>query len=418
MRILLLNDDFPPAGQGGGATIVAALADEDAARGHDVEVLTSHQTGRGDFTLTHGGVRVTSLALRYRPSLRPYLSLVNPTASHKIATFLQSHDRFDAVHAHNVHGFLTYRSLTLAKRRTKRLVVTFHDVMSVSYGRLATDRYLHHGDSHLSITDHLRQAGWTWNPTRRFLIRHALRSADLRVAVSDALRDVLRRNGMRVDRVVRNGIDPSSLHPSPHRMEELARVWGTEGKHVIFFGGRLSRDKGFAELLAAYARLADEIPNVRFLVAGDAAKARSILETIPAARALADRIVLTGWLHREDLHCALALSDLCVTPSICFDSFPTVNLEAMAVGKPVIATCFGGSREVVENGETGFIVNPFESAIFAERLAFLLRNPSAVKRMGEAGRRRIEMKFTLARQAEHYLRLLSDEPEKVTTAVE
>ena len=70
----------------------------------------------------------------------------------------------------------------------------------------------------------------------------------------------------------------------------------------------------------------------------------------------------------------------------------------MAAAKPVITTCYGGSPEVVVDGETGFIINPFDTNMFAERLEHLLTNPDLRQQMGQAGRKRLIEQFSLEKQ--------------------
>jgi type III pantothenate kinase len=124
-----------------------------------------------------------------------------------------------------------------------------------------------------------------------------------------------------------------------------------------------------------------------------------------AARELgvAERVVPTGWLDGDELACAYAATDVFVTPSICFDTFGLVNLEAMEHGKPVVATAFGGSPEVVEDGVTGFVANPFDIAVFSERIARLLGDPELAHRLGQAGRERVGRNFTVERLTAEFL---------------
>ena len=85
------------------------------------------------------------------------------------------------------------------------------------------------------------------------------------------------------------------------------------------------------------------------------------------------------------------------------DTFGMVNLEAMEHGKPVVATLFGGSPEVVADGVTGFVANPFDTATFAERIARLLRDPALAARMGAAGRERALERFRIERLTREFL---------------
>ena len=88
-----------------------------------------------------------------------------------------------------------------------------------------------------------------------------------------------------------------------------------------------------------------------------------------------------------------------------FDSFPTVNLEAMLLSKPVIATHYGGSKELVADSQTGFIVDPFDTKSFAEKLDYLLSDRNRAIEMGKAGRKLIEEKFSLEKQIGEYLEI-------------
>lgn len=418
MKILLLNDDYAglkgteydgePHGRGGAAVIAAGLAQSYAAAGHTVHVLTTHQSESVGITKEKiGSVTVTSLPIRYRKELRQYLSLWNPTASRLISTFLRNEGPFDAVHAHNVHGFLTYHSLVLARRSSKRVIITFHDVMSVSYGRIATTRYLDRLDPRLTIADHLLQAGRTYNPLRNIIILRILRNIDCRVTVSEALRAVLERNGIPVDAVIHNGIATEQSEHSAEVARALEQRWNLAGKKVLFLGGRLRKDKGIWESFDAFLRIADRHSDAVLLLVGDKERARTLVEKYPHASAIRNRIVSTGWLDRRDMAAALSLSSICLTPSVCFDSFPTVNLEAMAAGKPIVGTCFGGTREAVEDGITGFVIDPRDTDAYARAIDSLLSDPERSQRMGAAGRERIETKFSLKKQTEQYLQLLA-----------
>jgi glycosyltransferase involved in cell wall biosynthesis len=134
---------------------------------------------------------------------------------------------------------------------------------------------------------------------------------------------------------------------------------------------------------------------------------RHVYDAEFAARAVdlgvADLVVPTDWLNGEELQCAYAATDVFVTPSICFDTFGLVNLEAMEHAKPVVATEFGGSPEVVEHGVTGYVENPIDAPAYAARITELLADEDLRRRMGEAGRRRLRETFTIERLTAEYL---------------
>ena len=112
-----------------------------------------------------------------------------------------------------------------------------------------------------------------------------------------------------------------------------------------------------------------------------------------------------GWLVGDQLRAAFHLADVVVVPSVCLDTFPTVNLEAMAAGKPVIATCYGGSSEIVLDGVTGFIVNPLDTSTFADRLGRLLGDAALRAEMGRQAQARIRGSFALDMYVDKMLRI-------------
>ena len=142
----------------------------------------------------------------------------------------------------------------------------------------------------------------------------------------------------------------------------------------------------------------------RHLQASGGKRLRPLLVLLTAkALGVDDLVVPTDWLDGDDLQRAYAATDVFVTPSICFDTFGLVNLEAMEHAKPVVATVFGGSQEVVQHGETGFIANPLDVEGYAARIRELLRDPELARRMGEAGRERMRAHFTVDRLTDEYL---------------
>jgi glycosyltransferase involved in cell wall biosynthesis len=91
---------------------------------------------------------------------------------------------------------------------------------------------------------------------------------------------------------------------------------------------------------------------------------------------------------------------LVIVPSVYLDPFGLGNIEAMAMSKPVIATCHGGSPEIVRDGVTGYIVNPFDTEAFADRMIGLLTDSDLRRRLGAAGHDRYLAEFTLERHVD------------------
>ena len=165
--------------------------------------------------------------------------------------------------------------------------------------------------------------------------------------------------------------------------------------------------KGHDVFQAMARRVAAEIPEARFIVAGenvhgksadDTYKAR-ILAAHVADPVLRERLVYLGF--REDAERVMAAADVVVCSSQ-FESYGMVNVEAMASGKPVVSTRRGGPSETVVDGETGFLVDAGDDAALAQQVTRLLRDDALRKRMGAAGRARVERLFSAQVMAERF----------------
>ncbi len=407
MKLVLLSDQIPPEGRGGAEAVVWRLARGLADRGQEVHVVA---TTRGDsFEEIRESLPTYHIHSKYPERFRPWLSLWNPGTVAPLRVLLRRL-RPQIVNAHNIHFYLSYHALKVAREAGAATVFSAHDAMPFVYSKL---RHFVRGDPRpINLPEayrlprfyNLKTNRFRYNPWRNLVIRRYLSHyADARTAASQALAEAYMVNSLPPMDVVHNGIDLRDWSGADRAtVLGLRRRFDLAGKQVILFAGRLSPDKGTVPLLKAMDRLKEKLPGMRLL----ALTARDIDEQIPAAYShLRPFICAGGWLSGAELRAAYDLADLVVVPSLYLDPFPTVNLEAMAARKPVIATCFGGSPEVVMDGETGFIVNPLDSATLAERLQRLLVDRDLRRELGARGRARIREQFTLDKQVERMLDL-------------
>jgi glycosyltransferase involved in cell wall biosynthesis len=165
---------------------------------------------------------------------------------------------------------------------------------------------------------------------------------------------------------------------------------------------RLDEQKGHDVLIRAAA----ELPGVRFACVGDGPLRAQLLAQ---ARELgvADRMEFLG--YRDDIPSLLAACDLAVLPSR-YEGLPISLIEAMAAGRPVVATNIGGTRELVRDGETGVLVPPDDPAALAAAIRALVSRPGELRRLGNAGRARAHRHFgsaaMVAGVTDEYERLL------------
>jgi glycosyltransferase involved in cell wall biosynthesis len=212
-----------------------------------------------------------------------------------------------------------------------------------------------------------------------------------------------------------NGVDVNRFHPR-RDTDEAKRSFGLSREDaVVGFVGRLVREKGILDLLQAMNTVAAAVPNLVLLIAGDVntAKDRDQKTYAEIRRRLEEntlpfRVVFTGFI--DDIERMMAASDVFVLPSY-REGMPRSVIEAMASGKPVVATRIRGCREEVVEGETGLLFPPGDVPALAAALTHILADPDLAQRMGQAGRVRAEELFdeqqVLDRQVIALRRLLS-----------
>jgi len=247
----------------------------------------------------------------------------------------------------------------------------------------------------------------------RLCERTAIESADAVIAVSSQMAsDILESYpDVAPERVsvIHNGVDLEAYRPDA-REDALRRYGVPTDRPLVVFVGRMTRQKGITHLLDAAMHLAGEAVLVLCVGAADTP------EFAAEVRGLRDRAIAAGvevvWIEQTVPLPAMAQllshARAFVCPSI-YEPFGLVNLEAMACGTPVVATAVGGIPEVVEDGVTGYLV-PYDPAAadadgelaqgLAERLQRLLADPALARRMGGAGRRAAEDRFSWATVAQ------------------
>ena len=200
----------------------------------------------------------------------------------------------------------------------------------------------------------------------------------------------------------RDGRTPSHVIPlgiELDRFTAAAPALPPDGRAVGTVG-RLAAQKGQRYLIDAAPAVLARHPDARFVVVGDG-ELRGELERLAAARGVADRVLFTG--ARDDVPGLLASFDLFACPSL-FEGLCLAVIEAQAAGVPVVATPVGGIRETVEDGVTGFLVPPTDSAALAERIVFCLEHPDEARRVAAEARRRVG-RFSRERMVEETLAL-------------
>jgi glycosyltransferase involved in cell wall biosynthesis len=279
-----------------------------------------------------------------------------------------------AVRPHIVHGQIRYASFmaALAGRLSRVPVVVASRTYTARFG------------------NHVALDAWT------------SRLADLTIAVSRASAEVVRREesvGAERLRVVPNGIDLDAFRPpAPAAVEAAARELGLEGWRVVGTVGHLHAIKGHRDLLDAARVVVRARPRTKVLLVGDGPLDRDLM-AFAAGRGLAEHVVFAGF--RRDVATLLGVMDVFVLPSL-NEGMSHALLEAMALGKPVVATAVGGNREVVDAEATGLLVPPGDPAALGRAVLRVLDDPGLAARLGDAARAAVHARFSDRRMAEEY----------------
>jgi glycosyltransferase involved in cell wall biosynthesis len=217
------------------------------------------------------------------------------------------------------------------------------------------------------------------------------------------LTDELGYPGDRI-RIIHNGVDPTLFDIRSER-ETLTEFGWAEEDPVVGILAELSPIKDHATLLMAARIVVDAIPRARFLIIGGGA-CRDLLEGLSAELGLTGNVHFAGVRH--DIARLLTAIDVFTLSSITVECFSIALLEAMACARPAVCTAVGGIPEMIEDGVTGYLVPPQDPEQLAARLTELLSHPEAARRMGRAGRERVEAEFSLDRSVEAAERAIDD----------
>ena len=201
-----------------------------------------------------------------------------------------------------------------------------------------------------------------------------------KIAVSESARDFVAEHFPGQYRIIPNGIDVEHFARPREPMPELR-----DGRLNVLFLGRLEKRKGLSHLLRAWARVRETVPEARLIVVGGG-QALGHYQQFVRARP-SDDIVFTGVVSDEDKVRYYQSADVFCAPSTGGESFGIVLLEAMAAGRPIVATDIPGYRDVVADGEQALLVPPKNSDLLAEALLRSLGDAHLRARLGENGRR-------------------------------
>ena len=217
------------------------------------------------------------------------------------------------------------------------------------------------------------------------------------IAVSPAAHKYVHNFFPREYRIIPNGIDVDHFTRNCEPWPQFR-----DGKTNILFVGRMEKRKGLRYLLEAYSRLKWEYPNIRLIVVGPGNLDKDS-HRILSARNPQD-VVLIGGVSYADLPRYYASADIYCSPATGQESFGIVLLEAMAAGKPIVASAIEGYMGIIKPGEQGLLFPRRDPEALAEVLATLINNPEYALQLGTRGRQMVDQYRwkVVAKQVESY----------------
>jgi phosphatidylinositol alpha-mannosyltransferase len=219
-----------------------------------------------------------------------------------------------------------------------------------------------------------------FSPVMKFYLRRWWNKLDGRIAVSPVARDYINKSFPADYTIIPNGIDTHHFNNGVKPLEEY-----NDGKANIVFVSRFEKRKGFDYLLEAYRLLKPEIPHSRLIAVGPGVRLRKKYEKRVRQQGLKD-VHFTGYVNFADLPRYYKTADVVCFPATGWESFGIVLLEAMSVGKPIIASNINGFNAVLSDGVDGLAVRPRNSWQLAEAIVKLINDRDLCCRMAEKGK--------------------------------
>lgn len=256
---------------------------------------------------------------------------------------------------------------------------------------------------------HVREIVWQSGALRRLEQFLATRFSDRVIVTSDAVAESMfnPQNGGRPPHVrkVPNGVDVERFHPSNDGTAVRRELDVDAGAPLVGIVCRLDVWKGVDTFLRAAHICRATRPDTRYVVVGGPIEGveshAQALGELADTLGVADVVRFAGWhFGPEDMPRVHAALDVCVVASKQPEPFGLVVLEAMASGRPVVATNHGGPREICVHGDTGLLVPPDDPRAMADAIVRLLNDPAEARAKGAAGRHRVEAHFTQQRMVE------------------
>jgi glycosyltransferase involved in cell wall biosynthesis len=363
VKVVQVIPEFPPPLVGGGGYHVYNLARELAERGVDVKVFTLNREKtfflRRTKIETHfGKVQVFRVAASHIPEF-------NYQIAPKLISLLLKENP-DVIHAHGYQVFTTDAALVASKLRKTSLVLTLH-----GFPRGFND------PAHRA---HFNLIG-----------KEALRKARRIISVSHRVAREFTAIGVPEEKmaVIPNGIDLGEFKQLPAGDPFRKRLDIKENEKIVLTVGRLEKIKGFQYLIRALPSIIKEVGSTRLVIAGPDFNYGGKLKKLTEETNVQDHVTFYGPINGKEKFEAFSAADVVAVPSL-YEGFGMLLLEAMAAGKPLVATNTGAAPEIIQDGKNGILASPGDAEDLAGKIIKLLSDDQLMHLVGQESRKTVE----------------------------
>lgn len=381
MRVLMLSWEYPPKTVGGLAQHVYDLNAALSREGVEVHLLTCSAPGAPAYEV-QGNAHIHRVPVFQisAPDFVTWVLQFNIAVLERALGLFERVGGFRVVHAHDWLVAFAARAVKHAKRLP--LVATIH---ATEFGR-------NHG-LHNTTQNYISNVEW-------WLTFEAWKVIVCSRYMENELKYVFQLPADKV-RVIPNGVDPENYL---RRSDRVRRdFYAAPEERMVFYVGRLVREKGVQVLLHAVPRVLEQMPNTKFVIGGKG----PYLEELQAQAdrlGIAPRVYFTGYIDDGARNALYHWADVAVFPSL-YEPFGIVALEAMAAKTPVVASGTGGLGEIIDHGWDGLKVPPGDSQALAEQILLVLQNPGRARMLRERAFRKVREQYDWRKSARETARL-------------
>jgi len=369
MRVAMLSWEYPPKSVGGLARHVYDLTGAIANHGTEVHLFTMGEPGLPEYECVNG-VHVYRV-IPYNvssPDFTTWVSQFNVAVLEKAVPVMNQYGNWHVVHAHD--WLVAYAARAIKHAYRIPLVATIH---ATEYGR----NHGLHNDTQRHISD---VEWWLGYEAWRVICCSHYMEGEIKF-VFQIPKDKLV--------VIPNGVDPKNFVQKNNKLTRSD--YAADNEKIVFFVGRLVREKGVQVLLDAIPKVLHYMPSTKFLIAGKGPHYNE-LQNQAVRMGISKRVYFTGYVDDYTRNSLFSWSDVAVFPSL-YEPFGIVALEAMAAQTPVVISDTGGLSEIVDHNLDGLKTYPGNPHSLADNILAILGNPALGQQLKQNAYRKIKEHF-------------------------